>query len=362
LQTVKTDQSGGYIFNNVIVGSYTVTASLAGDTASRDITIVRGLNGRVQVLALVSQSITGTVTVDRKPAAGVSVLLVRQDDNGEVGIARTTTDATGKYTFAQVVAGRYIVRIAPRGFPLRDVATVVTRGTSKVIPVINFVSPVQPGPTPTPTPDPADDEFQPNGRIYQISVPYADSEAPGATTTVAKAFTVAPTSSGTENYRISRYDALTQQYVQLSANSVIRRGEGYFLEPIARGTSIRRPAQDPTRRPTAARTFEITLRNNPSRPVNDPTNGFNLIGFPFNPALFSVAEWGAAEVIVPDGRRFASVREAAAAGVLSPTLFNYDSDLGQYVPISDNLAPFKGYFARTFISGVRVILRPTTQQ
>jgi hypothetical protein len=208
----------------------------------------------------------------------------------------------------------------------------------------------------TPAPDSGSETYQP-GSSYQISVPYTDSTAAYSATTVAKAFTVPPVSGSTENFRLFRYNPLSREYEPLSAGSIIRRGEGYFLQPIARGVSIETPSSDATRRPTSVSEFEITLRVNPSSPLGPANNGFNLIGFPFDPSRVPSSTWAKAVVITPDGRRFGTLEDAANAGLVDRDLYTLDNATDTYTKVQNDLAPFQGAYVRTFVDGLRVILR-----
>jgi hypothetical protein len=346
---------GAFRFADVPAGAFVIRASRDGDTVSQALTITRGTNVTVR-LVLRLQSVRGSVTLDGRPAAGILVTLAR----GGTGVASTRTAANGTYVFSGVAAGTYNVTASTGTGDSAISATrliVVARGTDLVVPALALV---------TPAPAPGTDEFQP-GSSFQISVPYADATAPTATTTVARAFSVPPISAGVENYRLFRFNALTREYEQLSASSIIRRGEGYFLQPQARGVSIRRPRAtddrpgDPTRLPTGVSEFEIKLRLSAS--VTDSNNGFNLIGFPFDPARFTVSDWQNASVIVPpsrdfpQGRRFDRLRDAVGAGVVSGTLFTLDTGTDTYSPIENTMVPFRGYYARTFVDNVTVILR-----
>ena len=227
-----------------------------------------------------------------------------------------------------------------------------------------------PNPNPPPTPDPgtgggggAGDDYSNLGTTYALSVPFMDAVDAGATTTVAKAFTVPPVAAnGTRNYFVRRFDPVTQTQVELSATSLLRRGEGYLLVPVSRGTAIKRPINDSTRKPTAVTSFAITLRNNPSLPATDENNGLNLIGFPFDPVKFTRADWLSATV-----RRgnvvLGTVAEVSSGQnpVMDSKLFTLDeseTNGGQFIEAQNiGLVPFEGYYARTFENGITVTLQ-----
>ncbi|HEY0109197.1 MAG TPA: Calx-beta domain-containing protein [Fibrella sp.] len=207
---------------------------------------------------------------------------------------------------------------------------------------------------------------------FLISLPYMDGASVNATTTPTKAFTVPPTdpTTGRVNYRLQRYNPLTMDWETLGNGSTLRRGEGYLLTPVASGVSIKRPSDDPTRIPldTDVQEFQVTLRNQPSLAPDADGNGWNLIGDPFNPALFSSAEWLNARVTANiGGQTFTgTVAEAADRGILDRRLFNYNPSAATsgdslYTPVSGDLLPFRGYFVRTFVDGVQVNLRAVSR-
>jgi hypothetical protein len=352
-QRVETNSSGAYVFPSLLAGNYTVRATSASDTAQVNILVSRVGPVRVPDLKLRSQAVTGMVTLDGKATKGIIVQLL----SDAFPTRRATTASDGRYSFGDVAEGRYTVRasMSIRGTTITaQTAIFVQKGVQESVPTLALRSP---GPTPTPTQNPDDVDWEAN-TLTQISVPFTDSTDPYSTTTVQKAFTLPPSSNGVENYRLYTYDPVQMKDVQLSAGSILRRGQGYFIQTLARGVALRRPEFDATRKATPVTEFEITLRLNRSAPLGSRTNGYNLIGFPFDPAKFSRANWLAARVITPSGRTYATLQEAVADGVLSANLSTYDPQLGQYSPLPTTiLEPYQGYYARTFVDGVRVILR-----
>ena len=206
------------------------------------------------------------------------------------------------------------------------------------------------------------DEFTGNA-TFLISVPYADGSGLTNTTTPAKAFSVPPTdpTSGQVNYRLQRYNPITLMYEDLSNTSILRRGEGYALTPVNRGVHIRRPSEDASRKglPVTVQEFQITLRNQPSLAPDDASNGYNLIGDPFDPAFFSSADWLNARVTANiGGQTFTgTVAQAADRGIVDRRLFTLNSSTNTYSAVTGNLLPFRGYFVRTFVDGVQVNLK-----
>jgi hypothetical protein len=198
------------------------------------------------------------------------------------------------------------------------------------------------------------------GQTYLISFPYMDSGARLATTTPNRAFNIAMVDpvTGDRRYQLNRFDPVTQTYVLLEPNDILRRGEGYFLKPLTANVRMLRTGDDPTRFPLAesVTTFQVTLRRNPSANPQDQSNGFNLIGNPFNPERYLAADWVNATVEY-NGVTYASITAAASAGIVDSRLFTFDANTNGYQPVNGNMEPFKGYFVKTFYDGVKVNLK-----
>jgi thermitase len=131
-RTVVTDAAGQYTIDDVPPGSYQVVASKEGyQSSSLTATVLAG-NTTVANLCLneivVTGSITGSVTDAQNgvPIAGATVT---------DGTRATTTDATGKYTIADLPAGTYQVTAGKSGYhSSSSTVTVVSGGTA----VVNF--------------------------------------------------------------------------------------------------------------------------------------------------------------------------------------------------------------------------------
>jgi hypothetical protein len=164
--------------------------------------------------------------------------------------------------------------------------------------------------------------------------------------------------TGDRRYQLNRFDPVTQTYVLLEPNDILRRGEGYFLKPLTANVRMLRTGDDPTRFPLAesVTTFQVTLRRNPSANPQDQSNGFNLIGNPFNPERYLAADWVNATVEY-NGVTYASITAAASAGIVDSRLFTFDANTNGYQPVNGNMEPFKGYFVKTFYDGVKVNLK-----
>ena len=350
IQRVQTNSSGIYTFENVPAGSYTVRTTLNGITQTKTAVVTGSQGATLTDFVFVTQSVTGGVSFNGRPVANAVVQLLASGATDAAPPTRTRSD--GKYTFEGVQPGTYVVAASLSGggqtatgqsAPFR-----VAAGQNVSVPTIALTLQA------TNPPAPGSEDYVP-GQSYQISVPYADSAVPNATTTVARAFTIPPIAAdGTVNYVLSRYDPLTSSYVTLDANSVIRRGEGLALQPKNAGVSINKPSFDPTRIPTSATEFLFTLRRNPSD--RSPNAGFNMIGFPFDPARVNAASIQNATVIAPDGRRFNGLVAAQAAGILNAQVTTLGG-ADQPIVVTD-LQPFVGYFIQTFVDNVQIIVRP----
>ena len=188
-----------------------------------------------------------------------------------------------------------------------------------------------------------------------FSVPYVA----GASNSVAitDAFNVAPAG----RYTVYRFDAANQMNNVVGPNGTrgggfvavtngrLERGVGYLLVVGNAG-----PVQLKTRGVgvvPAGNSFALNLtRNVPfaasTNSQGNSTNGYNFVGFPFDPTNSAPADFNAATLTVDGATR--SVADAAAAGLINPQLFIIDGN-GQLVPANSNLIqPFQSYFVQIF--------------
>ncbi len=142
--TTTTDASGFYSFTNLLPGTYTITETqpagyvdgkdsigTPGGTQGNDvfsnIVLAQDVDGTMNNFGeLLPSSLSGYVYVDSNdngtkdagepPIAGVTVTLTGTDDNGSVSES-TTTDASGFYSFANLLPGTYtITETQPAGY------------------------------------------------------------------------------------------------------------------------------------------------------------------------------------------------------------------------------------------------------
>jgi hypothetical protein len=107
-------QDGSYVFGDVTPGNYQVraTATTADKiTASKtvSVTVVQGTDAQVNIDILL-YSISGTVTVNGQPAAGVTVQLLTSTNQPFTPTRQTTTSSTGTYTLVNIPNGSYRVK------------------------------------------------------------------------------------------------------------------------------------------------------------------------------------------------------------------------------------------------------------
>lgn len=353
LKTATSAADGTYRFDSILAGNYSLKAEAREDSIQINVIVQAGQNLQAPDLRLLLETVSGTVKQGQNFVQNALVQLLK---GGVRKGNAVRTDANGSYTITDIPAGAYTV-FAQFGTDQGTRDITVTRGVNQVVPAIVLGSSPNPTPTATQPPDFAQDT------TYLVSIPYADSSTVDAVTTVAKAFTSpARNTDGTDNFLISRYDPVSRVYVALGNGDTIRRGEGYFIKPMIDTLAIKRRDNADNSNVlynqtahTDITSFDITLRNDPSRSSNDSTNGFNLIGVPFNPVRFSQAEWFNSRVDAGSRGKFASVRDAAAAGIMSAQLFEFDPETRQYKAVN-TMTKFKGYYVRTFVNGVKVTI------
>jgi subtilisin family serine protease len=127
--TTVTDATGAYTIADVPGGSYQVTASKSGyESSSVTLTVLEGSTATADLSLtriIVPGSITGTVT-NAKDGSAIAGATVTD------GTRTTTTDATGKYTIADVPPGTYQVTATKSGYYSLSVAVTVVSGGSAV--------------------------------------------------------------------------------------------------------------------------------------------------------------------------------------------------------------------------------------
>lgn len=291
------------------------------------------------------------------------VFIMNADGSGQTRLAGNSASFDAQPSFSP--DGSRIVFTTQRNGN-NDIYTMATNGSSLLRlttsaagdsdPNWGSVIAVTPTPSPSPTAQPTVVAYQ-AGQTYQISIPFMDSTDPLATTTPAKSFSVPMVSGTTTNYRLTHYNPLTGAYDALSAGSLLHRGDGYFLFP---NVNMGLNAASPTHVPTGASQFTVTLRRNSSLPASNTSNGYNLVGFPFDPKIYRTVNWHACKVTMPNGTVYSTVDQAAAAGVMVNTLQTLqDSSSSTYIT-TGTMVPYKGYWAKTYVDGIKVTMFAST--
>jgi len=140
-RTTTTDPTGRYTIANVPPGTYQVTAGKSGyQSSSLTVSVLSGTSAVANFQlneVIIPGSITGTVTSAKDGSAIVGATVTD-------GTRTTTTDATGKYTIANVPPGTYQVTAGKSGYQTStSTVTVVSGGTA----VTNFSLNQNPPPT-----------------------------------------------------------------------------------------------------------------------------------------------------------------------------------------------------------------------
>lgn len=212
--------------------------------------------------------------------------------------------------------------------------------------------------------------FGPNSKA-NFSVPYSDTNSNSIS--IAEAFrNVAPSAT---TYTIYRFNAAGQSnklndvngtpgadFTALPANGRLERGVGYRLV-VADKATVQLKTKD-VGVTTGVTTFSYNLTRNTVMSATgsnqaNATNGYNFIGFPFNPAQFQNVDFREGRVIVDGVER--SVTDAASAGLINAKLFVLN-DQGNLVEANTTLLkPFQAYFVQVFRDNVTLRLQNPTR-
>ncbi|PQV64593.1 WD40-like Beta Propeller Repeat [Abditibacterium utsteinense] len=364
--TTVTKSDGKYSFG-VAPGSYKVRATY---TVART-TLTSGVSATVKVVGT-----SGTAT---GPNLFITTYLVsgRVVSSAGAGQARATVelvsgtntlqsitaDSGGNFKFLNVSPGSYVVK-AFSSSGATGQTTVALKSGAQSVPAIKVIVSGTGGPGPTGPTEPTDpgngngtdgggstgQTFAAN-TTFQVSLPYATDNKLG-TVRVDQAF-----NGPLSQFNLFRFNAarqvnnLNRDLVKITSGSfLLKRGEGYVLQTLDTEVTTRTPVDTSSLKSFAGTTFTIPLTWNntylsdTSAPDNR-NNGYNLIGFPFNPSKYNRVSFLKARVMY-GSKTYNSVDEAAAAGIISNRLFALDAQ-GVRNPIADtDLQPFVGYFVR----------------
>ncbi|WP_405082376.1 carboxypeptidase regulatory-like domain-containing protein [Paenibacillus chitinolyticus] len=136
VNTVQTDGSGFYLFNNLSSGDYKVTAEAAGFSSQNGgAPVAPGRNTDYSfALSPLPASLSGTVTsaAGARPLAGVLVEVRQLNTYGTV-LTDTTTDAAGRYTLSGLPGGNYTAVFSLSGFGQQTDAFSAPPGQNTVV-------------------------------------------------------------------------------------------------------------------------------------------------------------------------------------------------------------------------------------
>ena len=197
-----------------------------------------------------------------------------------------------------------------------------------------------------------------------FSVPFVSGGADSVA--VNDVFNLTPTAG---NYSIYRYDVTNQMNNRSTGadfqlvdrlNGRLQRGLGYLI------VTTDQLVQLSTRGPAVAggNSFTFNLTRNvvfaaTATGQGNATNGYNFIGFPFDPVQFSGVNFNNATVTVDGVAR--TVPQAAAAGLINGQLLTLGAN-GALTPVSGDpiLRPFQAYFVQVFRDNVTLTLNNPT--
>lgn len=194
--------------------------------------------------------------------------------------------------------------------------------------------------------------FAANGQ-YLVSFPYATSNSASSTLTVNQAFTSA---LGSSTFRLYRFNASGQvndrskDLVQITSGTTkLQRGVGYLLQTVSE-VALRTPATTSSVVPFTGTEFSIPLTWNNSfmtqtGATNNRNNGYNFVGFPFDPSQYTSVSFDDVQLTY-GSTTYASLTDAAAAGIIDQKLYVLDSNNNFISLASRSITPYQAYFVR----------------
>jgi hypothetical protein len=209
--------------------------------------------------------------------------------------------------------------------------------------------------------------FAANG-TYTVSFPYATSDG---TLTKAQAFSSASGLS-TSNFTLYKFNVTGQRnsrasnggtdFVVVGDNEKLVRGIGYRLVTNSEAIRLNTPSEVSALRAFSGTSFTYNLNWNrnfltETSSTDNRFNGYNLIGFPFDPTRFSRVSFANAKVQYGNDI-YESVSDAAAAGIIGRQLLTVDAqgNLSEATASDLQLRPYRAYFVRIFRNEFPVVL------
>lgn len=386
--TTTTGSSGTYSFNVAPNGAYQVraTADVDGNITttapSTTVTVTRDM--AAPDLVITRFEISGTVRRSTSNGGGVQSRAIVELVQGDNTLRSIISGTDGSFVFSNLLPGNYRVQAfasATTGAPSGSTAVTIAANATKVEaievtldgtgPVIN---PTDPRPTPTPRPTQVPTGPGSVGRTFaanqtfNISLPYTTNNIVRGTVTVKDAFGSGLFTSGAKLYF---FDAAGQRNRLVRGldlkeikdeSATLTRGVGYILITGSSAVEAKTRLQNSNLNSFSGTEFPIelvwnrTFLSDTSEP-NNRNNGYNLIGFPFDPSQFGSVSFPDAKVTY-GSTTYESISEASSAGIIDQQLYTYTSD-GVRTPVNfgdRNLKPFQGYFVHILRNDQKVTL------
>ena len=151
-------------------------------------------------------------------------------------------------------------------------------------------------------------------------------------------------------------------FVQVDDNGRLERGIGYRLI-VANNTTVQLKTKDAALVVPNDQTFSFSLTRNVALSATtngqgNSTNGYNFIGFPFDPARVQSVDISQATVTFNGVER--SFSDAVSSGLINAQLFTLDGN-GQLVPANTTtIKPFQAYFVQIFRDNLTLTLNKPT--
>jgi hypothetical protein len=212
--------------------------------------------------------------------------------------------------------------------------------------------------------------FSANG-TYNVSFPYATDASATGGLTQSQAFSLA-SGTGTPKYTLYKFVVANQRnsralnggndFVVVPPAEKLVRGIGYRLVTGPNDIKLNSPTDSSSLKPYSGSTFSLSLNWNPSfidqtSAADNRDNGYNFIGFPFDPAKYSSVSFSNAQVKYGSDT-YETIADAAAAGIIDQQLYTVDA-LGNLTAVNANdlqLRPYRAYFVRILRNAYPVIV------
>ncbi len=197
-----------------------------------------------------------------------------------------------------------------------------------------------------------------------FSVPFTQGQTDSVA--ISDVFDTPPMVGNRRRYTIYRLNVAGQMnnlveggdLAAVADNGRLERGIGYRIV-VADNTTVQLKTRENGLTVPNDDTFSYSLTRNvtfasATNSQGNSTNGYNFIGFPFDPNVYKSVDFSQAQVTFNGIQR--SVPDAAAAGLISPQLFTLDGN-GNLVPADSTVINrFQAYFVQIFRDNLTLTL------